>query len=170
MASCPRSSKRLAIATLALFSLVLTACDSDRHQPLNPVGFGGTSFVTSILPEQLGITPISGFGGFGCPLFPSFTTRFNLVVNPFAGDIFLQEATFRLVDGSSVGGSPLLVSATDIAARFGTTLIPAGTRRTFGFTPQFSCVAFQPRSLLASLVLLDRAGSRHLRTMTVPIF
>ena len=167
MASFPRSSQRLSIAALVLSTLGLTACDSNDHTSVTSPGLGGPAFVVSILPQQLAITPIAGLG---CPLFPSFTTRFNLVVNPFANDIFLNQASFRLIDGSALGGSPLLMSANDIAGRFGTTLIPAGTSRTFSFTPQFSCIGFQPRSLLANFVMLDRAGLRLLRTLTVPLF
>ena len=154
--------------------MVTAACD-DNHDSTKThlLAFGATAplastlpFTTSFLPQRLGIAPIFGLR---CPLFPSVTTRFDLVVISAGGrDLFMNEVTFRLLDGSNVGGSPLLVSARDLSARIGSTLIPAGTRRTFGFDPQFGC-RFLPLSLEAEIILLERSGFRHATTIVAPI-
>ena len=169
MASLPRSSKRLSIPVIAMFFVIcLAACNDDKAVSGGVFQGGSITFTTAILPQQLGVTP---FVAAGCPLIPAFSTQFDLVLNTIgSGSIFLQEMTLQLGNGESLGGSPLLVSANDLAARFGSTVVRAGTRRTFTFFPQFTCVGFQPRSLLANVIIVDQIGTRHTQTMTVPVF
>ena len=173
MTSSVCSTTGLGALALAASLTFLVACDNDNWQSTphlatfaSPIGatLPGT---TSIVPARLGIAPIFGLR---CPTFPSISTRFDLVVN-LAGsrDLFMQQVTMRLLDGSHVGGSPLLVSAGDLSARFGSTVIAAGTRRTFAFDPQFGCGSFVPVSLAIDVILIDRLGSRHATTVTAPI-
>lgn len=174
MTSSSHVPSRLGAVALAASLTVAVACDTNDNWRSTPhlATFAGplaTSplFTTSIVPQRLGITPLFGVR---CPTFPSVTTRFDLVVNLGGGsDLFMQQVTIRLLDGSSLGGSPLLVSASDLAARFGSTLIRASTRRTFGFDPQFGCSPFLPRSLAVDLLLLDRMGTRLSSAVIVPI-
>jgi hypothetical protein len=167
MASFPRSSKRLPIVIIAAFFVIgLAACNDDKPVSGGVFQWGSITFTTAIVPQRLVVTPIVAVG---CPLFPTFTTQFDLLLNT-TSTISLNQASFQLISGESLGGSPLLVSATDLAAKFGSTTVRAGTQRTFAFFPQFTCVAFQPQALLANVVLVDQSGTRHTQTMTVPVF
>ena len=167
MASFPRSSTRPPIAIIAAFFVVgLAACNDDKPVSAPVIQWGSITFTTAIVPQQLVVTPIFAAG---CPLFPTFTTQFDLLVNT-TNTVALNAATFQLISGEHLGGSPLVVSATDLATKFGSTTVRAGTQRTFTFLPQFTCVAFQPQALFANVVLLDQSGARHTQTMTVPIF
>jgi hypothetical protein len=170
MASFPRSSTRLPIVIIAAFFVIgLAACNDDKPVSAPVIQWGSITFTTAIVPQQLVVTPIVPIVAAGCPLFPTFATQFDLLVNT-TNTVALNAATFQLISGEHLGGSPLVVSATDLAARFGSTTVRAGTQRTFTFFPQFTCVAFQPQALLANVVLLDQSGTRHTQTMTVPVF
>jgi len=165
-------ASRLGVLALAA-ALTCAACANDNWQSTpHLVSFaspiGATLPVTlSVVPQTLGITPLVGIR---CATFPSVTSQFGLVVNVVGGrDLFMQQVTMRLLDGSHVGGSPLLVSAGDLSARFGSTIIPAGTRRTFTFDPQFGCGTFVPVSLFIDIILVDNVGSQHAMTVTAPI-
>lgn len=106
----------------------------------------------------------------GCPVVQPFTTVFDVVVDTHgSADVFLTEITFRFIDGSSFGGSPFFLSAGDLNARFGETLVRADTTRPFRFTPQFGCGVSRPRTILTDLVLLDRRGTRHPMSLSAPI-
>jgi hypothetical protein len=168
-----RSNRLVVVAVFVAVVMAAAACDDNNGPskvPLTNFGSGPLvstiPFTTSIFPPRLGITPIFGLR---CPTLPSVTTRFDLVIIAVGRDLFLDEVTLSLLDGSNRGGSPLLVSARDLNARFASTLIPAGTRRTFGFDPQFGCGRFLPLSLEADVVLLERSGFRHTASISVPV-
>ena len=172
MTSSSSLTRGLGVLALAGAVTVAAACDEDYRKAPHLATFASpfvtTPLVTtSIVPSRLGLIPVFGIR---CQAFPSVATRFDLVVN-LAGssDLFMQQATLRLLDGSHLGGSSLLVSAADLTARFGTTRIRAGSRRSFAFDPQFGCGSFVPLSLAVDILLLDGAGSRHATTVVVPI-
>jgi len=61
------------------------------------------------------------------------------------------------------------MSSADLAARLGSTRVRPGQTSRFGFTPQFGCTAFLPRSLRADVVLRDAAGMQQTTHVIVPI-
>jgi hypothetical protein len=173
MACSPRVSNKFVVLALAGSMLATVKCDSKPTTSNSPaVSFafplGVTPLVaTSIVPTRLALTPLFGAG---CLTFPSLTTRFDLVVvHGGTSDLFMREATIRLLDGTHLGGSSLVMSSADLTARFGSTLIVAGGRRTFRFDPQFGCGSFVPLSLGIDLLLLDPAGARHTASVSVPV-
>ena len=172
MCHVPQRSNRLLVAAFVAVAIVAAACDDDNNNSTKTplVSFAPlvntVPFTTAIVPSRLGITPVLGLG---CPVFPSVTTHFDLVIISASRDLFMNELTIRLLDGTHVGGSPLLVSARDLEAKFGSTLIPAGLRRGFGFDPQFGCGRFLPFFLEAEVILLERSGFRHATTIVAPI-
>jgi hypothetical protein len=149
-------------------SLMLVACDTG-NRPVAPDDPMDPSLIVSgrIVPQSLVLSPLTGVR---CPFLTPFTTRFDLLVD-LAGsrEFFLDQVTFRLSDGSSVGGSPVLMSASDLAARFASTRIVPGTTSRFGFAPRFECGRFVPRSLFTDVVLRDGAGARRTTHLVVPI-
>ena len=174
MACSACAANKFVVLALAGSMFVVAGCDNDSITKSPRVGFGIASplaaaplVTTSIVPQRLGLTPLFGIR---CATFPSLTTRFDLVVT-HAGttDLFMQQATFRLLDGTHPGGSSLLMSSADLTGRFGSTLIPAGRRRTFAFNPQFGCGTFVPLSLAVDLLLLDQMGTRHTASVSVPV-
>ena len=155
-------------AGLLLGSLVLVACDGGnrsiaRVQLIDP----SPSNITRIIPQPIVLTPLTSVH---CPFLTPFTTTFDLVID-LAGsrDLFLDQVTVRLSDGSSVGGSPVLMSSSDLTARFASTRVPPGAASRFGFAPRFDCGRFLPRSLHADVVLRDGAGARHSTRLVVPV-
>jgi len=154
-------------------SLTMTvACDVDNSKAPHLATFASpfvtTPLVTtSIVPQQLFLTPIFGIR---CPAFPSLTTRFDLLINLASGsDLFMQQVGFTLLDGTHRGSSSLLISAFDLSARFGSTLIRSNSRRSFTFDPQFGCGSFVPQFLVVDVVLLDSLGSDHSTKVVVPV-
>ena len=173
MACSPRVSNKFVVLALAGSMLATVKCDSKPTTSNSPaVAFASplalTPLVTtSIVPQRLRLTPVFGAG---CLTFPSLRTQFDLVVVQGGGfEIFLHEATIRLLDGTHLGPSPLLMSSADLNARFGSTVIPAGGRRIFAFDPQFGCGSFVPLTLGVDLLLLDRVGARHFASISVPV-
>jgi hypothetical protein len=152
--------------------MMTVACDVDNSKAPHLATFASpfvtTPLVTtSIVPQQLFLTPIFGIR---CPAFPSMTTRFDLLINLAGGsDLFMQQVGFTLLDGTHRGASPLLISAFDLSARFGSTLIRSGSRRAFTFDPQFGCGSFVPQFLVVDVVLLDSMGSDHSTKVVVPV-
>jgi hypothetical protein len=122
---------------------------------------------TAIVPQTLRLNALAGAR---CPFLTPFVTAFDLLVDHHAGrDLFVEQVTIRLFDGSSVGGSPVLMSAVDLAARFGSTRIRPGIAGRFPFQPQFGCHAFVPRQLRADVVLRDGSGAMHVTRLTAAV-
>jgi len=157
-------------AVLAAVLVVASACDVDyRDRPhlatFSPIAEVTPFITTSIFPQAVVVVP---FFGFGCS---SFTTNFDLVIKVFGtSDLFLRETSFRLLDGTTRGSTPLVVSTKDLEGKFGPTLIPVGSSRSFAFAPQFACgFSPQPQSMSADVVLVDSMGGRHDQSVVVPI-
>jgi hypothetical protein len=158
------------LVALAL-SMLFIACDSNVHGTFNNElsGPSGAVAIVSFAPPTLALSPV---GSFACPGSAPFLTSFDLVVDGRAtGDLFLDAVGFRFIDGSSVGRTPLLswFSASDLNARFGQTLIARGTRRAFGFAPQFGCDQFRPVTVTAAVTLRDRTGAQQQMSISSPI-
>jgi hypothetical protein len=135
-------------------ALLVAACDREnRHSPHVAVVVAPSPLVkTAIVPETVILSPLAGRG---CP----FASAFDLVIDHQGRNtLFIEQVTIRLWDGSSVGGSPVLMSSADLAARFGSAELPPRTIRRFGLQPRFGCERFHPRSLATELVLRDGSG------------
>jgi hypothetical protein len=158
------------IVALALSALVV-ACDSHVQGTFKNelIGPSGAAAIVSFAPPTLALSPV---GSFACPATAPFLTSFDLIVDGRAtGDLFLDAVGFRFIDGSSIGRTPLFssFSAPELNARFGQTLIAAGTRRAFGFAPQFGCDQFRPVTVTAEVTLRDRTGAQQQMSISSPI-
>jgi len=155
------------VACLLAGSFVLFACDGERSLYMNSSIDPSPAVAAAIRPQPITLATVPGAG---CPFLTPFTTTFDLVID-HAGltDLFLDQVTIQLSDGSNVGGSPVLMSAVDLAARFSSvTVRPRATSR-FRFTPRFGCIGFVPHALHAHIVLRDRFGATRTTFVAVPI-
>jgi hypothetical protein len=83
---------------------------------------------------------------------------FDLVVVPTnTGRSDLDHVTFRLVDGSSVGGPSVTFPKPQLEQMFGSTALLA--RRSLRFQPVFACVFPQVPFLLAEVTIVSDTGS-----------
>jgi hypothetical protein len=142
------------IVALAL-SMFSAACDSNVQGEFKNelTGPSGAVAILSFAPPTLVLSPVSSI---------TCLTSFNLVVDARAvGDLFLDAAAFRFIDGSSVGRTPLIswFTAPELNSLFGQTLIAGGTSRSFPFAPQFGCDGFRPQTVSADVTLRSRNGT-----------
>jgi hypothetical protein len=158
-----------AVCLLACSAAILLAgCDRSnllfvRVDPTGP----SPALTVALVPQTLRLHPVAGGR---CPFLTPFTTDFDLLIDHHGGrDLFVDQVTIRLLDGSSVGGSPVLMSAGDLAARFGSTNVRSGIRGRFGFHPRFDCDVFVPRHLRADVVLRDGSGARQVTHLMAPV-
>jgi hypothetical protein len=87
----------------------------------------------------------------------AFTTGFDLViVQTGAVDVFVDQVTLRLIDGSGLGGPSITIPQLQLMSMFGSTRV-AGTRA-FPFQPQFACALTRPGSIAGKVVLTDADG------------
>jgi len=144
------------IVALAL-STLFVACDSNVQGEFKNE-LTGPSGGVAIVSFSPGTIFLSLVGSVTC------LTSFNLVVDARAvGDLFMDAASFRFIDGSSIGQTPLISGVTqpELTTLFGQTLIAGGTSRTFAFSPQFGCDHFRPQTVMANVTLRDRSGSQQ---------
>jgi len=174
MVSRACATNRIGILAVGLALIVSVGCD----RPGTSEGPDKSSFAfaspvavspfitTAIIPQQVGLAPALGVL---CVGFPAVTTSVTLVFNTSPGDnLFIQNIGFRLLDVSQIGGSPLVVSASDISARFGSTMIRGGSQRSLTFDPQFGCGTFTPRFFAADVDVVDEHGNQHKTRTVVP--
>jgi hypothetical protein len=167
--------RRIRNIIVLIMPLAFAACDS---QPAMFVGSAITSpskvpitqpsNVFNISPMLVPSTiPFHTLPVFGCPSASPFATSFSLIIDQRDGhDVFVHEVGFRFVDTSGFD-SPLIFRQSELATLFGSTLIVAGTSRTFSFQPRFGCgLSSTPRLMVTRLLLLDRNGRTHERTLT----
>jgi hypothetical protein len=167
MKTTPGRSKD-AICVLAFsVAIMLGGCDrNNRSFSRIEVTYPSPSVTAAIVPQTLRLNPIAGGR---CPFRTRYTTAFDLLIDHHGGrDLFVEQVYIRLFDGSSVGGSPVLMSAVDLAARFDSTTVQSGITRRFRFQPQFGCGSFVPRQLRADVVLRDGSGGSHVTRLIVP--
>lgn len=167
--------RRIGHIIVLIVPVALASCDS---QPALLVGSGvtGPSNVSIAQPTSVFNTvpmlvpstiPFHILPVFGCPSASPFATSFSLIIDQRDGfDVFVHEVGFRFVDGAGFD-SPLILRHSDLATLFGSTLVATGTSRTFAFQPQFGCgLSSTPHLMVLRLLLLDRNGRTHERTLT----
>jgi len=166
--------RRIGRVIVLITPLALASCDSSPARIVGRSVTGPsrasvpphpTAFITPML-VPLPI-PFQTLPVIGCPTASPFGTSFSLIIDQSDGiDVFLHQVGFRFVDGAGFE-SPLIFSDIDLATRFGSTLVIAGSSRTFPFQPQFGCgLSSAPHLMVAQVLLLDRTGRRHERTLT----
>jgi hypothetical protein len=133
-----------------LLTLALCGCDSNG----GPLIAGSTTVGASrTAPVVVFISPgLSGSAAFVAGLPPIFDLR---IVASTTVD--LDQVTIHMIDGTNLGGPMVTVPRTDLVGQFGSTLIVAGTTRTFTLRPTFVCTN-PPRSVAAEIIVRDSRG------------
>jgi hypothetical protein len=155
--------KTLLLACVVTMSVMcLAACESD--------GPGGTSFGAGLSSPSIvsfaraSIAPrFNAFAGpsiFICPAPTAVVLPLDLVVTAI-DTATVTQVTIRLPDGSNVGGPSVTFPRPDLRSQFGSTLVLAGTTRTFAFNPFFTC-GLRPLTVAADLTFLVGGQTQRL--------
>lgn len=158
-----------------IMPLALVSCDTGPARLLG-TGIAGPSEVSTTQPSGVfnispmlvpSAIPFHTLPVSGCPSVSPFGTSFSLILDQRAGiDVFLHEVGFSFFDGAGFD-SPLIFRRSELATRFGSTLVVAGTSREFAFQPRFGCgLSATPQLMILRLLLLDQNGRTHERTLT----
>jgi hypothetical protein len=160
---------RMCAPVTCLLLLASTACtDSEPVTMASGLTSSPSPIVRAgIRPQTVLLSPIRTAQ---CSLFPAFTTAFDLFIDfPTARNLALHQVSFRLLDGSHVGSSPITFSAQTIATEGRRSFFSSGSTGLFTFRPQFGCEVTAPRSLAGEIVLVDGAGFRHVTNVTAAV-
>jgi hypothetical protein len=145
----------MAVTCVGMLGLITAGCyDLPEHAPM----VNGADFrpFISLAPTPITFAPLSAFpctgGGF------VFDPSLHLVITAGVNDVTFDSVTIHMVDGSNLGGPSVSVPRPELATRFGSTLIRAGTTRDFVLRPDFGCVAVLPTALRTTAVVFDSGG------------
>lgn len=145
----------VAVFCIGLLGFITAGCDDlpDSAPLVNGVDFrpGVTIAPLPIAFAPFGALPCSG-GGF------VFDPSFHLIVSAGVRDVTLDSVTIHMVDGGNLGGPGVTIPRPELATRFGSTLINAGTSHDFALRPDFGCVGRRPTALRGTALLLDNRG------------
>jgi hypothetical protein len=163
---------RRASLLVGSLAIVFAACDSDfrvRTSLAAPSPFGPPAPFAggASLPATIDFRAVSAFS---CPsIGPFFSTVSLFIDRRGADDIFVDQLTFQFLDRSGRRSQHQL-TRTDLATRFGTTLVSGGQTRTFDFNPTFGCGFISVPSLLViDLSILNRGGVRQGSTLSAAL-
>ena len=154
--------RRLMIGSLLLFLSV--GCNSQPIAPDPPAPFGGPVPAAAIGTGSLAVSSLSCFDGV------SPATNLNLLVTSIGTGFLLDNVTFQLINGNTVGGRTVTFPSADLTRQFGNTFVPVGTTRPFGFVFGFGCVPTQVVNVVnvinISAVVVDGSGVSHVLNTT----
>jgi hypothetical protein len=148
---------RLIVILFAIAALV--ACDDwSRHGNRANIAFAPTETIgAQISPPVITLTTLATST---CATAVVLTSSFDLIVLATQGvDMFVDSVTFRLIDGSNLGGPSITFPSAQLSQMFGTTTVTQN--RVFAFRPEFGCPVARPGSIAAEGILIDRAGKRQ---------
>lgn len=151
---------RLTIICSAIAMLVGCGGDSAGKYTSTMVFAPSPAPTTQLVPSVLPLTP---FGAVcSTPHGFRWTTAFDLVVITTSdlADLSMDQVTFRLISGESVGGPSITFPKPQLADMFGTTVV--ARQGVFPFRLDFGCQAVRPRSIATHVVLVDRTGTRKI--------
>ena len=145
----------VAVLSIGMLGLITAGCyDMPEHAPM----VNGADFrpFVSLAPSPITFAPLSVFpctgGGF------VFDPSLHLIITASVNDVTFDSVTIHMIDGSNLGGPSVTVPRPQLATRFGSTLIRAGTTRDFLLSPDFGCVTVLPTALRATAVVFDSGG------------
>ena len=153
-----RHTGLMAVMCVGMLAVITAGCyDLPDHAPM----VNAVDFRPSISLEPTPITFIAP-SGVPCPLGGfAFSPSFHLIVTAGVHDVTFDSVTIHMIDGTNLGGPSITIPQPELSARFGSTLINAGTTRDFALRPDFGCVSVQPVALRSNALLVDSRGVRQ---------
>lgn len=159
---------RTALFFCGTLTIATAACSDTDTGPMSMTS-PSAAYDVSVAPSSVVLAPASVFGGFDASSCLMFGATFDLVVKNFgASDLFLDEATFQLIDGTTLGGPMIPMPSRDLNRRFGQLLIHRGRTRAFRFQERFGCGARRPQWLRVDARLVSSGGDSSYATVEVP--
>jgi len=151
---------------IVVLAVGLSACDGGTVAVgVSPTAPGNAAIVTASL--NVAAAPGSHFGGSAC--LASAGASFNFVIAA-RQRVDFDSMTIRMVDGTNLGGPMITVPHAQLVNEFGTTLIGAGTTRSFGLRRDIPCDRLATaRSIGAELAFVDAGGQSHGVTVSTPL-
>jgi hypothetical protein len=152
-------------AWVVLGAIVLAGCDGRTGKIVYgsvavPSDTALSGIVTTISPTAFlpaVAAPCAGFGpGFNVAITAASTVNMNAV-------------TFRLGDGSSVGGPSVTFPSAALATQFNSTIIVGGNTRLLTFTWPFGCTFVTTPLVFADVVFADLAGNTRVVTVSTSL-
>jgi hypothetical protein len=134
------------LITLALLS---SACDRPAEGTLGRL-------LPSTVPAVVVVRPLFSLTGQICPAFDLVVTASRTVT--------LDHVTIEMLDGSNLGAPAIPVPQPRLTTSIGPTVIAAGTTRSFGVQPLFSCTQAVGGLFGVRTVFIDNAGEKHFVT------
>jgi hypothetical protein len=164
-----RTMRSFALASCAVTIAAATlACDDSGNQAKLTAGLVSSPSAAFAVRMTPVIVPLIALSRASCPQTQPFTTNMDLVLGASANDFFFNRLTLRFVDGSGVA-SVQFFTTNDLFLMFGNTVVHPGVPRTFTMHPQFGCGLSRPRTIDATIVLLDGTGLVHEATATATL-
>ena len=105
----------------------------------------------------------------GCLVGINPLVDLQLIVTASDSNVFVDNVALRMGDGTNLGGPMVTFAAPALSARFGSTLVSAGTSRGFGFPSTFACSPGRSVFAQALVALIDARGVRQTLTTDVTI-
>ena len=145
--------------TLIGLALCISGCDQSGEKTAI-VTAPAIVVVTSGLPTSVALVPISASG---C------TVGLNLILTSPGSNTSVQQITLQLSDGTNIGGPMITFPQADLNARFGGTVVFAGTSQVFPLLPLVPCGSLSRQSAEAAVTIVDARG-RRVMTATADLY
>src|SRR5262245_27805741 len=159
-----RNIKRACVVTaIAIAAASLVACDEVPNPGAGLVRTDLVGAFVNIQRPPVVFTPLAS-----CTAV-QFGSSINLAVTAGRNNLFLDSASFQLLDGSNIGGQTITFPRAGLSAQFGDTIVRSRASRVFALTPAFGCANVRPRFLRADARLVDELGVTQSMTSTVAL-
>jgi hypothetical protein len=139
---------------------------------LASAGCDRTTTVAGIAPAyvpaataRLTTTPLAFAPSTYCASAALLRPNVSLIITS-GSDVFVDELTLHLLDGSNVGGPGITIPP----AGFSDGFVRAGTSRTFVVTPTFKCGVSSPQAIQGDVVIVNPTGMRTSLSTTAALW
>lgn len=160
-----RYSATASLVFLPVLAFAVGACDNSTVI-VKPTTTAASTAVVGYVSQPVAAQP-SGFVGYACAVGSQVSRMFDVVLSA-SENVNVDSVTIHLIEGNNVGGPAVTFPQAGLSDQFGSTLIMAGTSRTFRLQPSFPCGAAHPNAVLAHIAYLDGRGAMQGITVNGP--
>ena len=164
---------RMCVAVPILISVATLSygCDDNGSTSVLSNGVGPSAFADAPFVSRGGMVRPSSVDvqrvlDPACPARPPLLAPFSIAFDGDGrSDVFLRDVQMQFVDSAGIRAGTMTLGPSDLAARFGSTTLPAIGTRVFPFAFPFGCTGL-PSGTLTIVVLAGDARGRESRTVT----